>query len=330
MKKLTKQLDWNLLRTFVVIVEAKSVSRAAEFLARGQPAISAALNRLERVLRIKLATRSASGFTLTPSGKLLYREAKGIVGEIDRLTTMMDDLENDLSGTVRLTMASQTTSPLIDEAIAKFHRDYPKAKFDISTIGSSDIVDAISGGQVYFGIAPVYSKRKDLEYFLIFTEFCGFYCGPAHPLFGKSGLSTKDLVGKNAVSFKSDIYSDALQSISNKRVEMSFSEPIVGVSTYMHEVRRMIIAGLGIGAIPIHIAERDVTDGLLWRLPPYELTMPIEVYLITNPKIDPIQTELKFVETLKKIVSSMDIESRTYPESLKSAKKVKKSKPRKI
>ena len=320
MKKLTRQLDWNLLRTFVVIVEEKSVSRAADTLARGQPAISAALNRLESILGYKLANRSASGFFLTSAGKLLYREAKDIVGEIDRLATMIENLESELAGTVRITIASHMTSPLIEEAITRFHHDYPKAKFDISVMGAPELMEAMESGLAYCGIVPAHSKRENLEYFHIFREYCGYYCGPGHSLFGQSGLTTKDLAGKKAVSYKSDTYSDTLQSITDMRAKINFVEPIVGVSTHLQEVRRMIIAGLGIGPIPIHIAERDVKDGLLWRLPPYTPTMPIDVYLITNPQMHPSKTDLKFVSVLKELVLSTDISMRTYPKSVKSGR----------
>lgn len=318
MKKLTKQLDWNLLRTFVVIVEEKSVSRAAEFLSRGQPAISAALNRLESIVGYRLAQRSASGFILTAAGKLLYREAREIVGEIDRLSTMMEDLESNLSGTVRLTMASHMTSPLIDDAIAKFHAEFPKSKFDISVLSAPKLMDEMASGLIYCAIAPVHTKREDFEYSHIFREYCGYYCGPGHALYGKTNLTLKDLCGEQAVSYKSDIFSDSLQSISEMRASVKFAEPIIGVASDMREVRRMIIAGLGIGPIPIHIAQRDVEDGLLWRLPPYEPTMPINVYLITNPRAHSSQTQLKFVKLLKELVASTSIELRTYPESLKT------------
>ena len=41
-------LDWNLLRTFMVVVEQQGVSRAADFLGLKQPTISSALKRLEQ------------------------------------------------------------------------------------------------------------------------------------------------------------------------------------------------------------------------------------------------------------------------------------------
>src|ERR1700751_5810939 len=44
---LNDRLDWNLLRTFLVIMQERSVSRAAARLHLTQPAVSQALKRLE-------------------------------------------------------------------------------------------------------------------------------------------------------------------------------------------------------------------------------------------------------------------------------------------
>ena len=57
-ERLVWELDWNLLRTFVVIAELKSITRAAEQLKLKQPSVSNALKRLEdRVGRRLVETR---------------------------------------------------------------------------------------------------------------------------------------------------------------------------------------------------------------------------------------------------------------------------------
>ena len=42
-ERLARELDWNLLRTFLVLAEAGSVTAAAERLSLKQPTVSAAL-----------------------------------------------------------------------------------------------------------------------------------------------------------------------------------------------------------------------------------------------------------------------------------------------
>ena len=66
--RLSKQINWNLLYTFTVLAETQSVTRTAHALGRGQPAISAALKRLEYQVGQQLAERGPRYFRLTEAG----------------------------------------------------------------------------------------------------------------------------------------------------------------------------------------------------------------------------------------------------------------------
>ena len=76
---------------------------------------------------------------------------------------------------------------------------------------------------------------------------------------------------------------DALRPVALLRAQNDLDDVVVGHSSHLEEVRRMIIAGLGIGPLPIHVVSRDLRDGLLWRLPPYEAPPAIDIYLVWNP-----------------------------------------------
>ena len=328
MSATTKGLNWNLLHMFGVLAEQGSVSRAAEVLGRGQPAVSAALKKLEDQLGCRLATRTARSFTLTDVGQVLYREAREIAGSVDRLPMLLADQSGELAGSVRMTIGSHMTTPVIDRAFAEFHRRHPKATFDITVSTSPEIAEALANNLITFGIGPVHRLRDDFTYFHIFREHCGFYCGPGHRLFGKRGLAISDLENERAVTYKAVTFSNALQTIANMHQRVGFADPLIGISNYLEEVRRMILSGLGIGAIPIHVAERDVDDGLLWRLPPYEPTMPIDVYLFTSPRVRPTRTEQAFIDVLTEVVSAIPPEERTYPISADGRTAPRGGKPR--
>jgi DNA-binding transcriptional LysR family regulator len=311
---LAKKINWNLLHMFVVVAEQRSISRAANVLGRGQPAISAALKKLEERLGCKLATRGPTNFALTTAGAVLYREAREISNSIDRMSMLIADPSGEMTGTVHLNMASHMTSPLLNQTFAEFHRRHPKATFVITVMPTPAIMNAMASGLSHFAIAPVCQNLEQFEYFHIFREHCGFYCGPSHRLFGRKNLALADLRNENAVAYYNEAsFSNGLQTITDMHVGVKFAEPIVSVSNHMEEVRRMIIAGLGIGAMPIHIAARDVQDGLLWRLPPYKPTMPVDVCLITNPRVRPSRVEQALIDILKETVSAKSIKQRTYP-----------------
>src|SRR5690606_31953890 len=106
LERLARELDWNLLRTFVMLAEAGSVTAAAERLRLKQPTVSSALKRLETRLNRKLIDRSPGHFRLTEAGELLYREAVDIQGAILRLGTLMRDVTDQVRGHVRIAVAS--------------------------------------------------------------------------------------------------------------------------------------------------------------------------------------------------------------------------------
>ena len=62
MRPIHDTLDWNLLRTFIVIVQEESVSRAAARLYLSQPAVSLSLKRLEERLGQRLIERDSHVF----------------------------------------------------------------------------------------------------------------------------------------------------------------------------------------------------------------------------------------------------------------------------
>lgn len=71
-----RDLDLNLLRVFVVVADAGSVTAAASRLYLTQPAVSAALKRLQRTVGSPLVARRGRGITLTERGRRLLQTAR--------------------------------------------------------------------------------------------------------------------------------------------------------------------------------------------------------------------------------------------------------------
>ncbi len=311
-ERLTRELDWNLLRSFVVVAQSRSITDAAQRLRLTQPSVSNALKRLEDRVGKRLIDRAPGRFALTPAGELLYREAVEIHGAIYRLSTLMRDMTDEVRGHVRLAMASHVVCPLFDRVLAEFHADHPRATLSISVERSVDALAAVAARSATAAICLVHRRDPGLEYLRLYREFFGLFCGPPHPLFGRRGLTQADLAGHSAVSFETDRLHDALRSVTMLRAESDLNEQIIGTSSHLEEVRRMVIAGLGIGPLPLHVVARDVSDGLLWRLPPYEAPPAIDVHLVWNPKAALNRAEQSLLGRLCTRIRETPIAHRTY------------------
>lgn len=71
-----KSLELRTLRSFVAVVDAGSLSRAAASLYVAQPALTAQIKKLEAELGAQLLERSHAGVTPTPVGLQLYQDAR--------------------------------------------------------------------------------------------------------------------------------------------------------------------------------------------------------------------------------------------------------------
>ncbi|RYG68928.1 LysR family transcriptional regulator, partial [bacterium] len=71
-------LNLNLLRSFWHVAQAGSVSKAAKTAFISQPALSKAVQELEKQVGLPLLERNARGVLLTEAGRLLYDHAHAI------------------------------------------------------------------------------------------------------------------------------------------------------------------------------------------------------------------------------------------------------------
>ncbi len=310
--KFVTNLDWNLLRTFVIIVEEGSITGAANRLMRRQPTVSLALQRLETQLDSQLIDRSGGTFRLTAAGRELHRECIDIYGSISRLGEVTDLAAKEITGNIHIALASHVVTPLLDDVLTEFSLLNPKVTYKITIDTSASIARSILDKSASFGICLVNRSFSQLDYKVVYREFFGLFCGPSHPLFGKQQLQMRDLRNHPVVSFDTDNLADALRPVALLRQQHGLEPLVVGQATHLEEVRRMINCGIGIGPLPIHVVERDVRDRLLWRLPPYKKPPAIDVQLVTNPRQRYNRAEAGFITALKTKIGSISMAKRTY------------------
>ncbi|MCW2305997.1 LysR family transcriptional regulator [Rhodobium gokarnense] len=311
-ERFVTNLDWNLLRTFVVITEEGGITAAANRLLLRQPTVSLALKRLETQMGTRLIERGHGTFRLTAAGRDLQRECLEIFNSIARLSEVTTSAAREITGNIHISLASHVSTPLLDRVLAEFHAEFPAVTYKLSIQSSDAVARSVLDKSVSLGICLVNKRLPQLHYDLFYREFFGYFCGPPHKLFGRKGLRIEDLRGHAAVSFDTDDVADALRPVAELRRQYELEQRIVGQSPHLEEVRRMILCGLGIGPLPIHVVERDVRDGDLWRLPPYENPPAIDIFLVTNPKRRHNRAEARFLDALKAEIARRPMAERTY------------------
>ncbi|WP_095101474.1 LysR family transcriptional regulator [Pseudomonas sp. Irchel 3A5] len=299
---LNDRLDWNLLRTYLAIGQERSISRAAARLFVTQSAVSQSLKRLEGQLDCALIVRKGPRFDLTQAGEEVFGIAQEMYGNVSRLGTAVEGAEEEVVGKVRVLSISHVQSPLYDDFLADFHLMHPRVELELEVMRSSDIQSSLNQKTASLGIGLCRFPQAKLERVLLMRQRYAFFCGKRHRLFGKRGLALDALQGENFVSFTSDQLGGNLSPLTVFRDQQGFTGKIVASSPSFEEIRRLIIAGYGIGCLPEHLVDNDLHNGLIWRLPPADGVVDVDMFLMWNRDQRMNRAETVFIESFRRVI----------------------------
>ena len=204
-------------------------------------------------------------------------------------------------------------SPHLDRVLYEFNRSHPDVTYSLSVAESSEVLNRVRQNRATMGICLMRDPDPALEARTLYRERFGLYCGPRHRLFGKTQIRLSELQGESSVSFQTEVESGPLFLLAQLRERALLNPGVKGVSANLPEVRRMIVAGIGVGALPVHVANRDVEAGLLWPLPPYSGLPVADIHVVTNPRRSMNPAESVLVAAIADLIESTPITERTYP-----------------
>lgn len=296
-------LNWNLLRVFCMIAEEQGLTRAARRLEISQPSVSLSLQKLEEQLGCQLVFRDSRRFALTLRGEKIYQECTDILRGIDRIAALSEDRGAEEFGELRLSIISRLRAPVIDEAMRLLHQRYPSITWRIEVRNSMETVRQITQAKAGIGICLLAKPMINLECRHLFREEFGVFCGAEHRLFGQRQLSARSLAQEPFVTFSCAGEGMGLEPMVMLRDGLGLGRRISGSSHDMEEIRRMIIAGLGIGLLPVASVMRDVESGQLWPLQIEGASLGADVFLVHSGHGPLTPPEQKFVDLLEELLT---------------------------
>lgn len=119
------------LETFVAIVEAGSITAAAERLGAAKSAVSRRLAALEERLGVQLFTRTTRRMTLTDTGRSFYARSARILADLEEAESAVAQAHGELRGRLRVALPLSFGLHHMCEPIAEFGRRHPQVSFDL-------------------------------------------------------------------------------------------------------------------------------------------------------------------------------------------------------
>jgi DNA-binding transcriptional LysR family regulator len=136
----------DLIHTFVRIVEAGSLSAAAQQMETTQPTISRRLKALEQSLGVRLLQRSTHRMRLTEDGERCFQRARELIDHWERFETELRGAHASPEGVLRVLAPHAFGQELLVEPLARYLEAYPGMRVEWLLHDDRAIDDFIATG----------------------------------------------------------------------------------------------------------------------------------------------------------------------------------------
>jgi len=126
-------LNLHLLRIFTIVADHGNVSRAAGAAHISQPAVTKAIQELEKQVGVPLLERGARGVRLTEAGAVLQEHARAIFSAEQVAEDELRSLRGLSGGTLRIGASLTIANYYLPPLVADFHAQHPQLELLLSS-----------------------------------------------------------------------------------------------------------------------------------------------------------------------------------------------------
>ncbi len=139
-----RNIDTDILRSFLTIYESGSFSIAAERLGRTQSTISQQIKKLEDILGNDVFIRNNRSVSLTTEGEILLSYARKIISLNDEVCGRIT--KPDISGTIRLGAPEAFAAHHLPDILVQFAKSHPSVGLEVHCGLSHHLIDDFEKG----------------------------------------------------------------------------------------------------------------------------------------------------------------------------------------
>lgn len=268
------RLDLNSLRLYYEVVNAGSITRAAEQLRMPKSTISRKLTQLEQDLGAILLKKGPKRLTTTDIGAALYERCRRLVIEIEDVGLATAEMQGELRGVLRVSIPVDFGISWISRAMVAFVHKYQDIHLAIE-VNSRLVNPREDPYDVTIQLGPL--KDSGLTYRRLATITRGVYASPDY--LAKHGTPrTVEDFGKHDCVITDQQRQDGVWTFRNQSkhrfIEVSGKVTVNNIAI----ARDLAIGGVGLSMLPNMMCQNDVKTNRLvrvltnWESPPAEAT----------------------------------------------------------
>lgn len=290
-------MDPNALKLLVEIVEAGNLSAAARRLNTTRSNVSHRLKAFEQALGVQLLRRTTRRIEPTQVGYALYEHGSRIVREMEAASAAVATLGKSLRGHVRVSLPTMLGQMLLGRLLIEFAQAYPD--ISLRVVFSNRIVDLVAAEidlalRITSDPPESYVARELARIDWVLCAAPGYARGRGLP------LEPAQLAQHQFVTTAVEAGRFVLK-LQRQGKAYSVGVPAHVQSENFAFLKESILAGVGLGILPLYAVREELQAGsLLAVLPDYLIEgLGNRLFMITMPNRYPTQAVRTLIEFLQ-------------------------------
>lgn len=242
-------MDWDRLRVFQAVAQARSLTKAGEVLNLSQSAVSRQISNLEDSLGVTLFHRHARGLLLTEQGEILFRSVAEVSHKLKATETALMDSRDRPKGPLVVTAPVALGTMWLVPELNEFMELYP----DITvTLLATDKELDLAMREADCAIRTGESKDADLIQRKITTIHSDLYA--SNDYLRRHGVPKRaeEIKDHRLIAFGEDVYTpfedvDWILHVGMKKGEKH--KPVVTINS-LFGILQAVESGIGIAGLP--------------------------------------------------------------------------------
>jgi LysR family transcriptional regulator, transcriptional activator of the cysJI operon len=285
------------LKVFCDLAETESFTKTAQINSITQSAVSQQISSLERQFKSLLIERSKKRFRLTREGKVLYDYSKQIIQIYDSLFSKLQEIQDIVSGTIRVATIYSIGLHDLPPYIKKFLKAYPTVNVHVEYRRSNQVYEDVLSNVVDLGLVAYPARDPKLEVVPLRKDMLVLICHPQHPFARGKTVKLKDLSGQKFISFDPDI--PTRRAIDKLLADQDVSVQHAMEFDNIETVKRAVEIDAGIAIVPHGTIIQEVSKHTLAevRIEDAESFRPLAAIYKKNKVLSPAMKQ--FIAMLK-------------------------------
>lgn len=191
----TEDIKMHHLNYFVQVATSGSLVKAVEVLGVTQPAVSVAINDLEKILGVALFRRRPTGMELTSFGETFLHHVLAARANLAEAVASVRDMKSAVSGQVRIGIVPMDAVPFVHEGVIALKQTRPGILISMITGGNDRLLPELKIGGLDFviGREAGSAMMADLIYEPLFGERMAVISWPTSVYANRGKLTLADL-----------------------------------------------------------------------------------------------------------------------------------------